>query len=140
MTTSAMSTAPISVVKLLISKGGAVCGTDTVAQAVKAQVSNIPGRLEIVECLLDNGASIDAYAFQYAPDPSMVAIKGRETGLILAVRGNKIDMVELLLERGADRSLRVGMSRLTKDETVLDIAEQIGYKDIIKLLKYKYLE
>ena len=61
----------------------------------------------------------------------MVAIKGRETGLILAVRGKKIDMVELLLKRGADRSLRVGMSRLTKDETVLDIAEQIGYKDII---------
>jgi ankyrin repeat protein len=140
MTTSAVSTAPISVIKFLISEGGAVCGTDAVAQAVKAHVSSVPGRLEIVECLLDNGASIDAYAFQDATDSSMVAINGRETGLILATRGNKIDMVELLLKRGADRSLSTGISRLTKEETALEIAEKMRHENVARLLRCEYLE
>ena len=140
MTTSAVSSAPISVIKLLISAGGTVYGTDAVAQAVKAHVSNVPGRLEIVECLLDNGASIDAYAFQNAPNPSMVAINGQQTGLILATIGNKIDMVELLLARGADRSLSIGISRLTEDETALEIAEKMGYESIARLLRCEHLE
>lgn len=140
MTTSAVLRAPISVIKLLISEGGAVYGTDAVAQAVKAHVSNVPGRLEVVECLLDNGASIDAYAFQDSPDPSMVAINGRETGLILATRGNKIDMAELLLKRGADRSLSIGISRVTKDETALEIAKKMGHEKIARLLRCEYLE
>ena len=140
MTTRAVSKAPISVIKLLVSEGGAVHGTDAVAQAVKAHVSNVPGRLEIVECLLDNGASVDAYAFQDAPNPSMVAINGRETGLILAARGNKIDMVELLLKRGADRSLSIGMSRVTEDQTALEIAEKMGHENIAKLLRCERLE
>ncbi|EHK97433.1 hypothetical protein M7I_6850 [Glarea lozoyensis 74030] len=38
------------------SAGGTVQGKDAVARAVQAHVSNIPGRLEVVECLLDNGA------------------------------------------------------------------------------------
>ena len=134
MITSAVSIAPISVIKLLVSEGGAIYGTDSISQAVKAHVSNVPGRLEIVEYLLDNGASIDAYAFQDATNKSMVAINDRSTGLVLATRGNKIDMVKLLLKRGADKSLSTGMSRVAEDQTAFEIAETIGHEDVAKLL------
>jgi len=129
-----VSIAPISVIKLLVSDGEAIYGTDAIPQVVKAHVSNVPGRLEIVEYLLDNGASIDAYAFQDATNKSMVAINDRSTGLVLATRGNKIDMVKLLLKRGADKSLSTGMSRVAEDQTAFEIAETIGHEDVAKLL------
>lgn len=140
VTTSAVSTAPLSVIKLLLAAGGTVRGTDAVAQAVKAHVSNVPGRLEVVEHLLNNGASVDAYAFQNAPNPSMVAIYGRETGLIVAARENKIDLVELLLKRGADRSIGVGSSRVSQDQTALEIAEEMDHEEIAGLLRSEELK
>ena len=70
----------------------------------------------------------------------MVAINGRSTGLVLATRGNKIDMVKLLLKRGADKSLSTGMSQVAEDQTAFEITETMGREDIAKLLMCKGLE
>jgi hypothetical protein len=100
MITRAASVAPLSIIQLLISVGGIIDGNDAVARAVLAHVSNVPGRLEVAECLLDNGADVDAYAYKYAPNQSIVWLQGRKTGLLVATRGNRKDMMELLLRRG----------------------------------------
>jgi len=134
-TTEAARSASLSVLKLLVSHGGSVVSTDAVAQAVSGHVLGFPGRLEVMEYILDNGAPIDAYRFAYsgAEAPSLIDLFGLETGLQLAARGGKTDMVELLLKRGADKTLKGGFR--TKGETAMEIAIASGFTDIVTLLK-----
>ncbi|KAG9242965.1 hypothetical protein BJ878DRAFT_481544 [Calycina marina] len=118
---------------LLVSSGGVVHGTDAVARAIKAHVSDVARRLEVVEYLLDNGAPIDAYSYQHVPDFSMMRSMDEKLGLYS--RGNKTDMVEPLLRGDAVRSLSLGISHLAKDETALEIAQKMEYEDIASYSK-----
>jgi hypothetical protein len=46
--------------KLLVEHGGQVCGTDLIAQAAIGHSWRRKNRIEVIEWLLDLGASIDA--------------------------------------------------------------------------------
>lgn len=56
-----------------------------------------------------------------------------ETGLQLAARGGRKEMVQLLLRRGADKTKKGGWR--TKGETAFQIATVAGFKNIALLLK-----
>lgn len=131
--TRAASVAPLPVVKLLLSRGGEIAGTDAVAQAVIGHISGILDRLEVVEFLIDNGAPIDTFAYNHG---QVVGIAGLLNGLHLAAKEGKKDMVELLLQRGADRNIKSTMFRpVLTLSTALEIAEAKGFDSIAKLLR-----
>ena len=138
VTTHAASVAPLSVVKLLLTNGGAITDTDAVAQAVIGHIHGTPDRLEVVEYLLDHGAPIDVYAYNnYERCVNFIKLEGLENGLHRATRAGKIDMVDLLLKRGADRTKttgRVTANRARWDLTALHIAKMNSFDDIASLL------
>src|ERR1700753_33864 len=101
--------APLGIVKLLVELGAAdVRDRDVVAQAAIAHNTGVPGRLEVVEYVLELGAPIDMYANIKVGVfwTSIIAVMGLETALQHAAKAGKEDMVKLLLEKGADKSLR----------------------------------
>lgn len=77
------------------------------------------GYKQIVEFLLDYGASIDA-----------VTDNGT-TALMMAARGNHYETVDLLLKQGADASIRN-----EADGTALGWARKRGHSDIVQLLTH----
>jgi|SRR5215469_914111 len=139
VTTAAAQSSPLCVIKLLVEHGGTLTGTDVIALAAVSHNNGRPGRLEVVEYLLDNGAPINTYLFENSFDevPSMISMYGLETALQHATRGGKKDMVELLLRRGADKDNqgRYFASCCIKGGTALEIAEMKGFNEIIRLLK-----
>lgn len=102
-------------------------------------IRGTPDRLEVVETLLDNGAPIDEYAYKnYENCVNLILNEGLENGLHRATRAGKIDMVELLLKKGADKRKRTGRAAVNRgrwDLTALNIADMKGFEDIASLLK-----
>jgi ankyrin repeat protein len=133
--------APLSMVRLLVELGQAdVKDKDVVAQAAIAHNDGVPGRLEVVEYILDLGAPIDMYANVKVVGSfwsSIIAVMGLETALQHATKAGKQDMVKLLVERGADKNLRAGFKRRPNEklETALEMAEERGFEDVIELLR-----
>jgi len=137
--TNACMYAPLDVVKLLVSRGADVTNKDVVAQAVDQHNNGVSGRLEVVEYVLDLGAPTDMRAnCKLGPFwVTWMVVMGSDTGLQIAARGGKEDMVSLLLQRGADKTLKTSYreSRIGMNQTALDIAEEKGYNAIAKLLR-----
>ena len=74
--------------------------------------------ISLVKPLLDNGADVNHI------------IKKNSTSLHFAVRDNSIEHVKILLDYGADKTIRNN-----EGLTPLEIAQQKGFKDIGKILK-----
>ena len=77
--------------------------------------------IDIVELLLNAGADVN------------IKNSDNETPLFIAVTNDSIDIVELLLNAGADVNIKCSYMH----ETVLKVAEEEGFNDILKLLKTK---
>jgi ankyrin repeat protein len=58
--TAAVIEAPLPIIKLLVEHGGQVKGTDLVAQALIGDSRGEPGRIQVIEYLLELGAPIGA--------------------------------------------------------------------------------
>src|SRR4030095_2653413 len=81
------------------------------------------GHTQIIQWLLDNGASVDARTVAERGYP------GAETPLYLAVERRQLDAVRLLLSRDADPNLK------SSDGTsALDVAAAEGRLDMVALL------
>ena len=80
------------------------------------------GDLSIANLLLQAGATVDA-----------VTNDGR-TALHSAARNGKIQVVEALLNAGADKAVKA-TSGSWKGKTALDVAQQKNYPAIVKLLR-----
>jgi ankyrin repeat protein len=65
--------------------------------------------------------------------PSLIDLYGMETGLQLAAREGRKEMLELLLRRGADKTKKGGFR--TKGETAVEIADAAGWTEIAILLR-----
>jgi ankyrin repeat protein len=137
--TNACMSAPLDVVKLLVGSGADVTDKDVVAQAADRYNQGVAGRVEIVRYVLDLGAPINMRAnTQLGPLwSSWMAVMGADTALHYAARGGKEDMVRLLLERGANKSLKTSSraSHIGEHKTALEIAEEKGFEVIADLLR-----
>jgi ankyrin repeat protein len=80
--------------------------------------------IELAQLLLANGANVDEA-------PVSGDLQGF-TPLIFAARGNKIDVVNFLIENGANVN-----AKNVNDETPLSLAEEAGNTEIVKILKAK---
>ena len=93
--------------------------------------------------LLGTNKRIHASSWPWIPEKFLVWISvygmiGLQTALQLEARTGKADMVELLVQRGADRSTR-GSHRecfgSRAGDTALGIAKSKGYEDIVMILE-----
>jgi ankyrin repeat protein len=127
-------------IKLLVEYGGLVTDGGLVAHASYAHNSGQPQRLEVVRFLLDHGASVDGLFMENAnkeiPD-GMAILMGRQTGLHCAIWGGKIDMISLLLDRGADMNLSTCSALKTNGQVIspAELARMTGHEDIATLLE-----
>ncbi|KAI9700524.1 MAG: hypothetical protein M1820_006823 [Bogoriella megaspora] len=99
----------------------------TVPSAAKGQGPESE-RLQILKYLLDNGASINAFDLQhcqYGFDSILCPL----TGLHYAANYGKTEMVELLLQRGANANVRDELGRSPGD-----LASANGHYLVVKLL------
>jgi uncharacterized protein len=78
------------------------------------------GRNDIVQLLLDNSAYIDAES------------PNKTTPIMMAARAGHILTVKLLLDEGADASLKT-----TEGRTAIDFATMHGFTDIVEGLTYR---
>lgn len=103
-------------VKALLDKGAEPNQTGWAALHYAAAVGNNP----IVQLLLDHSAYIDAES------------PNQTTPIMMAARGGHILTVKLLLDEGADLTLKNGAGM-----TALDFARAGGFKDIVEGLTYR---
>lgn len=130
----------LETLKLLVSRGGVVQGTDLVAHAALAYQSDSKDRLEVIRYLLGKGAPIDAYYMNHSEQwssttNSLYLSYGRQNALHFAISSGQEDLVEELLSRGAERtlemySLRTGFEKKTPQE----LATLLGHEDIAALV------
>ena len=104
------------VAKVLLDKGAEPNQTGWAALHYAAAVGNN----QIVQLLLDHSAYIDAES------------PNQTTPIMMAARGGHILTVKLLLDEGADLTLKNGA-----DMTALDFARAGGFKDIVEGLTYR---
>lgn len=104
------------VAKVLLDKGAEPNQTGWAALHYAAAVGNN----QIVQLLLDHSAYIDAES------------PNQTTPIMMAARGGHILTVKLLLDEGADLTLKNGAGM-----TALDFARAGGFKDIVEGLTYR---
>lgn len=144
----AVSYASLDIVKLLVQHGAIIQNTNLLPHVVLAYVQTqaqtqdpvFEGRLEVLRYLLNHGALINAfYADTLNADvPSGDKIMyGQMTALHFAIAGGKKDLVQLLLERGADKGIETWSSWKTGGRTVgcVELARICGFEDIAGVLE-----
>ena len=97
---------------------------------IAAAASSEPGRLEMARYLVGVGAPLDS--LQHSDDERCFQnfrVIGLGTALHAAVRNDRREMCALLLELGADRTVRD-----TKGQTALDLAREMGLWEVGRLL------
>lgn len=132
--------ASLETLKLLVSHGGRVEGSNLVAHASWAHTNKQPGRIEVIRYLLDQGAPIDVFYMDNstrAKDSHEGIFFGQQNALHFAVGEGTMDMVELLLEKGADRNVTTWSALRTdwKALTPVELARKIQREDIALLLE-----
>lgn len=132
--------APLDVLELLVVHGGIVRDSDLIAHAAFAHSNGRSGRLEAVRCLLKHGALINAYYGDNTTEGNgscLIEFVGRQNALHFAIGSGKTDLVELLIEKGADRTLATCSPMKTQGQTVspVELARMCAYEDIIRMLE-----
>jgi ankyrin repeat protein len=97
-------------------------------------------RIPVMQCLLDHGAGIDIlrganidWNGDFSGDQQ---VWGRMNALHQSVQSGKKDLVEFLLDRGADIDLKAwGLDTRYKDTSVEDLARICGQEDVWKKLE-----
>ncbi|KAI0514357.1 ankyrin repeat-containing domain protein [Xylaria bambusicola] len=136
----AASIASLSTVKTLVELAGRAPDGAPVARASYAHaLGSSSDRVEVVRYLSDQGYSVDAFykTYQTSNDHSCEDMMiGSQNALHFAIWAGKEDMVRLLLERGADKTLPTKSIMKTGGETLspLDLARKFGNTAIIELL------
>lgn len=136
----AATAASLDTIKLLVDHGARVTDGGLVAHASYAHTDGWAGRLEVVQFLLDHGAPVDGCYLgneDGKTDTCGKMLFGIQNGLHFAIWGGKKDMLELLLQRGADpnRPTRSVMKTKWELKSPIELAEMSGYPDIAELLK-----
>ena len=111
----------VEVTQLLISFGARIPGTNAIQYAAGG------GRLDLLRCLLDNGADVnDTPDYHHIPK----LFDHLETALHSAVRSKNLAVVNFLLEHGANPELQD-----SEGKTVLMRAEESQHLEVIQSLK-----
>lgn len=146
----AVTYAPLEATKLLVAHGATIKGTNLLAHAACAHVqakatsgSQTPqfeDRRETIYYLLDQGALIDAH-YSATMNPNMQTgdgiLFGTTTALHFAIAGTQVDLVQFLLERGAQIYLKGWSTWRTEGQEVnsVELARMCGFEDIAVMIE-----
>jgi ankyrin repeat protein len=89
----------------------------------------VSGKLEILALLLGHGADVNAL-LTYKAGMERTVVDATQSALLLAVRAKQEQVVELLLERGANLHLRDSYDR----STALIEASRLGLASVVTML------
>ncbi|KAF8241421.1 ankyrin, partial [Wilcoxina mikolae CBS 423.85] len=120
---AAVGPTSIPTMAMLIEK----CGLAPLTNQGALQFAAYYGKLDMVQFLLDAGAGID----DISPEQD-IREGGPYTALYEAVRGQRVDIVRFLLDRGAKVNIAC-----RGDETALQAATRLGYREIVELIEEK---
>lgn len=136
----AASSGTLEVMKELVAHGGTIAGTDLVAHVAFGLRRLSKDRVEMLQFLLDHGASVNAYymdhskAWRSSSNPVFVKY-GQQNALHLAISEGNRDLVRALLAKGADKELEMFSLRTGLRQTIpKDLAYLLGRDDIAELL------
>lgn len=130
----------LDMLKLLVSHGGIIADTDLVAHAALAYCNGDQDRVEVIRYLLDNDVPVDTYYMSHSErwscaSNSLFLTFGRQNALHFAISYGKKELVELLLARGADPTLKMfSLPTELKQKEPRELASLLGYEDIAVLL------
>ncbi|KAK8122877.1 Ankyrin repeat protein [Apiospora sp. TS-2023a] len=117
--------ASIETLKLLFEEAGARSDKGAlIAHASLSHGQGIPGRLEVVGFLINQGAPIDDFYVDARPESDLCCewlALGGQNALHFAIWGGMRDMVELLIENGADKSVPVCSMLKTDGQTLCPV-------------------
>lgn len=140
----AVGYAPFAMIKLLVDRGAVVAGTNLLPHAALAYIDTPGGpeildRLEVSKYLIERGALLDAcYIDTYKGNTSGDYLYyGRMTALHFAIIGGKRDLIELLLDSGADAGIGAQSAWKTDWEVISSVAlaQKCGFEDIASMLR-----
>ena len=118
----------LEMVKYLMAHGGDPRKGSLLQMAARRRA---PGRLAIIEFLVDSGASINALEFADCPrDFDTYSGRGLGTALHAAVKSEQKTSIVALLAKGARKDIKD-----TKGRTPMDLAKEWDLRGIVELLE-----
>jgi hypothetical protein len=142
----AVAYASCKMIKLLVQNGAVVQGTNLLPHAVRTCTQNFPNtatledRLDVILFLLNQGALIDAH-YSATLNPALSSgdgnFYGTTTALHFAISGGDIDLVKLLLGKGANvgvKSSSIYMSE-SREVSSVELSQIYGFEQIAVLLE-----
>lgn len=124
----AIRDAPFDIIRILFDKGGSIELGQLLHFAAKRV---LPDRIKVLEYLLDKGASINSIIFQNDTESyEQERYSGLGTPLHSAAKSGHPDIVEMLLLKGADPSIKDSTGRLP-----LEVAEYHGQSAVTARLR-----
>ncbi|KAK8061764.1 hypothetical protein PG994_008130 [Apiospora phragmitis] len=133
--------ASLKTLKFLFDEAGALAQKGAlVADASLSHIDGSPGRLEVVRFLVDQGAPVDGFYMDARPESDYSCewmVLGGQNALHFTVWGGKKDLVELLLDKGADKTIPACSIVKTDGQLLfaVDLAKEYGHEDIARLLE-----
>ncbi|KAI0860799.1 ankyrin repeat-containing domain protein [Xylaria cubensis] len=137
----AASIASLDTIRLLIERAGSARDGAPVARASYAHaLGSKPNRVEVARYLLDQGYSVDAFYRTHkasSGDACEDMMIGSQNALHFAIWSGKEDMVRLLLERGADKTLPTRSIMKTEGKVLSpsELARKSGHTNLVALLR-----
>ncbi|RDW65724.1 ankyrin repeat domain-containing protein [Aspergillus mulundensis] len=126
-TSVAVKEAPLSTIKLFFDRGADV----NKGQLLHHAVERDSGEAGVVAFLLEKGAAINAKMYENHPVSfGLYCMMGIGTPLHFAAQAGKYGLVQYLLEKGADPTIKDAL-----DKTAMDWARFSGHADVMGLLK-----
>lgn len=124
----AIRDAPFEIVRILYDYGGSIEYGQLLHYAA---VRSLPDRLDVVNYFLDRGAPINRVMYENRPDSyQQEELSGLGTPLHSAARKGDLDLVDLLLAKGADPSIKNSWGKLAVQE-----AEYYGWSEVTDRLR-----
>ena len=124
----AVRDAPFEIIRILFDYGGSIEHGQLLHFAA---IRGSPDRIEVVNYLLDKGALINNVMFENSPDSyEQEELSGLGTPLFSAAATGRLDMVDMLLSRGADPSIKNSRGKLAVEE-----AEYHGWSEVTGRLR-----
>lgn len=123
----AVERAPISIIELMLARGGDVRKGQLLHHAIDRQSENI----EVLKLLIGKGAAIDATMYQdHYPSWRLYYFMGLGTVLHRASELGRVDLVRYLVDEGADPSITDANGR-----TAIECAAMLNQREVVQELQ-----